>query len=137
MTIVRNLTLVHDLDDLQILWNFLLNLDSSSDYVTFNAWTHDISSNCLTFKVWSLNTMGSVLVKKTRILKTINNGGAGNWTPCLSHAKRALYHLSYTPFYRIKVSNVPVEVRNHFRLFLRITFRIFLDFCINLKPSMN
>ena len=25
------------------------------------------------------------------------NGGAGNRTPCLSHAKRALYHMSYTP----------------------------------------
>jgi hypothetical protein len=24
-------------------------------------------------------------------------GGAGNRTPCLSHAKRALYHMSYTP----------------------------------------
>ena len=25
------------------------------------------------------------------------NGGAGYRSPCLSHAKRALYHLSYTP----------------------------------------
>jgi hypothetical protein len=25
------------------------------------------------------------------------NGDAGDWTPCLSHAKRALYHLSYIP----------------------------------------
>lgn len=25
------------------------------------------------------------------------DGGAGNRTPCLSHAKRALYHMSYTP----------------------------------------
>jgi len=27
----------------------------------------------------------------------IECGGAGNRTPCLSHAKRALYHMSYTP----------------------------------------
>jgi hypothetical protein len=25
------------------------------------------------------------------------NGDAGDRTPCLSHAKRALYHLSYIP----------------------------------------
>ena len=25
-------------------------------------------------------------------------GGVGHRSPCLSHAKRALYHLSYTPF---------------------------------------
>jgi hypothetical protein len=30
-------------------------------------------------------------------LKKRKNGGAGNRTPCLSHAKRALYHMSYTP----------------------------------------
>ena len=29
------------------------------------------------------------------------NGGAGNRTPCLSHAKRALYHMSYTPMLNI------------------------------------
>ena len=30
--------------------------------------------------------------------KTKKIGGAGYRSPCLSHAKRALYHVSYTPF---------------------------------------
>lgn len=32
-----------------------------------------------------------------QFFKLYNLGGAGNRTPCLSHAKRALYHMSYTP----------------------------------------
>ena len=37
-------------------------------------------------------------VSKKRNVKGYNkSGGAGNRTPCLSHAKRALYHMSYTP----------------------------------------
>ncbi|AES74763.1 transmembrane protein, putative [Medicago truncatula] len=30
-------------------------------------------------------------------MKIQKNGDAGDRTPCLSHAKRALYHLSYIP----------------------------------------
>ena len=30
--------------------------------------------------------------------KTRKNGGEGHRSPYLSHAKRALYHLSYTPY---------------------------------------
>jgi hypothetical protein len=30
-------------------------------------------------------------------LQIKKNGDAGDRTPCLSHAKRALYHLSYIP----------------------------------------
>jgi hypothetical protein len=33
-----------------------------------------------------------------RRIKIKINGDAGDRTPCLSHAKRALYHLSYIPF---------------------------------------
>ena len=31
-------------------------------------------------------------------LKMVKSGNAGNRTLCLSHAKRALYHMSYIPY---------------------------------------
>lgn len=35
----------------------------------------------------------------------ITAGDAGNRTPCLSHAKRALYHMSYVPLMRDEILN--------------------------------
>ena len=34
-------------------------------------------------------------------IKKEKDGGAGYRSPCPSHAKRVLYHLSYTPIQRI------------------------------------
>ena len=46
-----------------------------------NFWVHDsVMDEQLTYKV-----------------QNNKNGGAGHRSPYLSHAKRALYHLSYTP----------------------------------------
>ena len=44
--------------------------------------------------------------KYTIKLGSKSNGGAENRTPCLSHAKRALYHMSYTPNLLITMSDI-------------------------------
>jgi hypothetical protein len=37
-------------------------------------------------------------IQRPERIKKDENGDAGDRTPCLSHAKRALYHLSYIPY---------------------------------------
>ena len=44
------------------------------------------------------------------------NGGEGHRSPYLSHAKRALYHLSYTPSRKILF---PVQLKNRISPFLQ------------------
>ncbi|KAK7397243.1 hypothetical protein VNO78_18410 [Psophocarpus tetragonolobus] len=38
------------------------------------------------------------------------SGNAGNRTPCLSHAKRALYHMSYVPLLMLFKTSPPTHI---------------------------
>ena len=52
-----------------------------------------VNESPLNVAFYRKNSNFSWILNKTKKV----NGGAGNRTPCLSHAKRALYHMSYTP----------------------------------------
>ncbi len=58
---------------------------------------------CKNTKTWEL-----VFIKRT-------SGGAGYRSPYFSHAKRALYHLSYTPY---MITFVPIWILKEFISFL-------------------
>ena len=58
-----------------------------------SALPYELQPHCLNIDLFFISTK---LINFFECSK-IKNGGAGNRTPCLSHAKRALYHMSYTP----------------------------------------
>ncbi len=76
------------------------------------AWVFEKRTGCMS--VQQLECSHSTTNSKKGNKKGINDGVAGYRSPCLSHAKRALYHLSYNPLRQRKIRKLFIELKLFF-----------------------